>query len=392
VSIVPRRRPASPLVVGVLVTLLVSSCGWSDEGSDADGSGAPLTVAQPDHGGAPGELIDATPRPDAPAGTRAWDMTYFSRTAADDPVAVTGQLITPDGSPPPGGWPVVAWAHPTTGTADECAPSLQGPAAIHLVAELTAAGVAIAATDYEGLGTEGGHPYLVGPSEGHTVLDAVRAGRTVDAAGIAEASPVVIAGFSQGGHAALWAAQLAPAYAPDLEVLGVQAVAPVTDVTRFAERAEGYDEQFGVLVAIAYGFAQAYPELDLDDILTPEAVELLDATEEQCIGDLVMTYTRPVAEMMRASPRVVPGWSDRLAENTAGLEPLGLPVHVLQGADDPIVFELVTTDLVDRLCAAGDVVQYDVVEGADHAVLTPERTVGWILARFAGDPPPSNCA
>jgi hypothetical protein len=64
---------------------------------------------------------------------------------------------------------------------------------------------------------------------------------------------------------------------------------------------------------------------------------------------------------------------------------------VLQGAEDPIIAEQVTTELVERLCEHGDDVEYDVVDGTDHAVLTPERTVPWILARFEGAAATSDC-
>jgi alpha-beta hydrolase superfamily lysophospholipase len=393
-----RRRWTQGLAAIVAVaTATTAMIGCSDdEAADAPRppgptSTAPPTVSQPADAGEPGTLIDAQRVTDAPPGMRAWRITYASRTAAGDPVAVTGQIIVPEGEPPPGGWPVVGWGHPTAGTSDLCAPTVRGPTAIHNLSELTAAGIAIAATDYEGLGTQGSHPYLVGAAEGHDVLDAVRAGAALEDSGITRDSPVVLSGFSQGGHAALWAAQLAPTYAPELDIVGVQAVSPVSDVPAFAERAEGLDEQFGVLVTIAYGMAQAYPELDLDEVLTPEALDLLPALEEQCIGDVVITYTRPVADLLRASPRSLPGWRDRLAENTAGQVALGLPVHILQGADDPIVYEKVTRELVGRLCAAGDDVQYDVIPDVDHAVLTPERTVPWIEARFAGDPATGNC-
>ncbi len=36
----------------------------------------------------------------------------------------TAVVLLPKGIAPAGGWPVVAWAHGTTGVADQCAPSL----------------------------------------------------------------------------------------------------------------------------------------------------------------------------------------------------------------------------------------------------------------------------
>jgi alpha-beta hydrolase superfamily lysophospholipase len=378
--------------------LLGAGCGSDDEASGAppraelpDPGPLPPTVPQPTDPGDPGALVAARERPDEVAGRRSWAITYASTTAAGEPVAVTGQVVVPAGEPPAGGWPVVAWGHPTTGTSDRCTPSHEGSSAIHNIAELTAAGIAVAATDYEGLGTEGGHPYLVGSPAARNMLDAVRAAAAIEGSGIGPASPVVLSGFSQGGHAALWAAQEAPDYAPELDVRGVQAVAPVTDVVQFAERAESYDAQVGVLATIVWGLSVAHPELDVADVLTTDGLALLYAAEDRCIAEVVVAYTHPVDEIVRRSPRTIEPWRGLLEENTAAQVGLDVPVHVLRGGADPIVYESVTREAVDRLCRQDTLVQYDVVAGVDHGVLTPERTVPWIVGLLGGDEPPGNC-
>ena len=72
------------------------------------------------------------------------------------------------------------------------------------------------------------HPYLVGASEGRSVLDMVRAARQVNKA---LSKRVIIAGHSQGGHAALWAASLAPSYTKELDVRGTVAYAPASHLS-----------------------------------------------------------------------------------------------------------------------------------------------------------------
>ncbi|MGH2417137.1 MAG: alpha/beta fold hydrolase [Candidatus Limnocylindria bacterium] len=89
-------------------------------------------------------------------------------------------------------------------------------------------GFIVVATDYEGLGTPGLHPYFVGESEGRAVLDAARAARGFICPD--KDDTVALAGHSQGGHAALFAAELAPTYAEDLPVVGTVAVAPAGDL------------------------------------------------------------------------------------------------------------------------------------------------------------------
>jgi hypothetical protein len=66
--------------------------------------------------------------------------------------------------------------------------------------------------NYEGLGTYGVHPYLLGESEGRGILDIVPAVRQLAAEGVDGpeiAGEYVIIGHSQGGQAALFGAQLA---------------------------------------------------------------------------------------------------------------------------------------------------------------------------------------
>lgn len=380
------------LALGAALGLL-AGCSWLDETDDPSATTLPPppTLAQPADPGDPGTLLSAEPVPSPPPGTVAWRIAYASRTAArgsrggDRPAhrargdAATGRVAARDVGPPHHGdqRPVRAL--------------LGGPEQVHLVPDLADVGVAVVATDYEGLGTEGGHPYLVGASEGRAVLDAARAARAVPDGGVEAGGPVVVAGFSQGGHAALWAAQLAPTDAPELDIRGVLAAAPVTDVAAFVRRSEDWPEQFGVLVTIAYGMAQAYPELDLADILTPEGLDRLWALEDQCIAGVVIVYTDPIDELLVASPRLAPGWRDRLAENMAAQQALGVPVLILQGADDPIVDPALTREAVARLCGAGDTVEYREVAGVDHAILSPERAVPWILDRLAGAPATSTC-
>jgi hypothetical protein len=130
--------------------------------------------------GPSGTIIRQEPMFGAAAGASAYRVLYRSTRPDGVPIAVSGVVIIPQGPPPAGGPPIVAWAHPTTGIVPRCAPSLalfvfqqmQGSK------ELLEQGYTIAATDYPGLGTPGPHPYLVGLSEARAVIDSVRAARS----------------------------------------------------------------------------------------------------------------------------------------------------------------------------------------------------------------------
>jgi Secretory lipase len=173
------------------------------------------------------------------ATAREYRVLYRSRSIAGKPVAVSGLVDMPRRRAPAGGWPVVSWGHVTVGVADVCAPS-RDPTRITLVPGvyslfngLLRRGYVITRTDYEGLGTRGVHPYLIGRSEGRGMLDSVRAARHLDSR---VGRRLAIGGYSQGGHAALWAAALAPRWARGLDFRGVVTLAPASHLGTLIRR------------------------------------------------------------------------------------------------------------------------------------------------------------
>src|SRR6266404_3207645 len=84
------------------------------------------------------------------------------------------------------------------------------------------------ATDYSFSEKNGPHPYLIGEGEARAALDSVRAARQMPELTLDKR--MVIWGYSQGGHAALWTGIVGPRYAPDLEILGVAAIAPAANI------------------------------------------------------------------------------------------------------------------------------------------------------------------
>ena len=242
---------AGPLVV-LTGALTLAACSAPSPSASTSSTSVPSVQANVDATGIPPFYAPPRPLPTAPAGTiirselvtgvpgvpagaAVWRVLYHSRSIYDDDIAVSGYVIVPGGKAPPGGFPILTWAHGTTGFAGICAPSLftrqggVGPYLLPGLASYLRAGFVVAATDYQGLGTPGVHPYLLGESEGRGVLDAARAARHL--AGVPTSDTVVIYGHSQGGHAALFAGEMAPTYAPDLHVVGVVAAAPATGLS-----------------------------------------------------------------------------------------------------------------------------------------------------------------
>ena len=155
-----------------------------------------------------------------PDGTNAWRVLYHSTDVTGADIIVSGVVIAPDDDAPAGSRTVVGWGHPTTGAAAKCAPS-NGIDPFDLVEgmrALLAAGYVVSYADYPGLGVEGPNSYMIGTSEGNSVLDAVRAARNIPET--AAGSDVLLWGHSQGGQAVLFAGQDAKTYAPELQVRG----------------------------------------------------------------------------------------------------------------------------------------------------------------------------
>ena len=235
-----------------------------------------------------GVLLSSTPISGAPVSASAYRIRYQSRAVGGGRNLVTGVVIVPDGPAPRGGRDVVAWAHGTSGVSESCAPS-QSKALYGSIAglkELLAAGYAVVATDYAGLGTPGPHPYLVGDGSAYSVLDSVRAAREFGRGSIG--NRFVVWGESQGGHAALWTAQFARNYAPELQLEGVAAAAPPTDLK---ENLTGGTNPLIKALLTAYtgtSWSQTYG-IPLSTILKPVGQGLARRLARNCVS------TDPVA-------------------------------------------------------------------------------------------------
>jgi pimeloyl-ACP methyl ester carboxylesterase len=295
-------------------------------------------------------------------------------------VPVSGMVAIPRGTAPKGGWPVITWAHGTTGIADLCAPS-QLPAGTGglnnpMLDSWIKAGYAVVRTDYEGLGGPGPHPYLIGTSEGRGVLDIVLAARQLDPH---LSDRVVISGHSQGGHAALWAASLVKSYTPEIKLRGVLAFAPASHIATEAVflKSVTTTSLTGLAVTILRGLDVAYPSLHIGSLLTMQAAALYPQTLTKCLGALdkpdsfgalpLNQLVKPTADISAAI--------NRLQENDPGELRIAAPVLLEQGASDTTVVPAFTAALAKSLAGVGDTVTEHTYAGATHGtVLTAAQS------------------
>jgi alpha-beta hydrolase superfamily lysophospholipase len=377
------------LVVGLLVAgITATASARVKTGTDFYTPPSPLPKKPP------GTIIRSVAI-SAPVGAKAWKVLYHSRAVDGHDLAVSGVIVAPTGAAPKAGRTVVTWAHGTTGLADQCAPSKAADAAAELafVDQLLKDGYVVAATDYEGLGTPGVHPYLVGESEGRGVLDAARAAQALAATGAGDR--VLVAGHSQGGQAALFAGELAKSYAPDLHVLGVAAAAPAADVEHILPLAGSIKGGGGYLVMGVEGFHAAYPQADPAAVLTPDALAKANIALTQCGSDVLNAYSGSTGEVIAHDPLSIPAIQTLLHANSAGNRPAGAPLLIVQGTADTTIPQVLTDAFTQKACAIGDTVDERLYPGATHGsviVAAQADIVSWLDDRNAGKPAPSTCS
>ena len=304
------------------------------------------------------------------AGVRSTRLVlYTSTTPRGKKSAVSGYVSVPRGKAPKGGWPVITWAHGTTGIADTCAPSrgiTSGPPESFL-RTWVAAGYAVAATDYQGLGTPGIHPYLVGTAEGRSVLDIVRAARQLDSS---IGRRMIVTGVSQGGQSALFAASLAGRWTPDLKLRGTISYAPGSHLAEQKDLLPALTSPSSlsaVAAMILSGAITTSPDIEPANILTDPALALFPQVNRICLPALSQpdsfgglapsTLIRDDADTTEL---------DRALEAMNPAVKIDGPILLAQGSADSTAFPFYTDQLNGELEAKGDKVTYMTYPGVDH--------------------------
>jgi acetyl esterase/lipase len=348
-----------------------------------------------------GTLIAAQPVEDAPSNVRAWRIEYWTSGDRNQPIRVTGMVIAPRDRSSAGPRRVIAWTHGLIGIAKRCAPSLGNTnfTLIPALEDVVRRGYTVVAPDYPGLGSDMVHPVLVGTAEGKSTLDAVRAAR-----GITEAdagSRFAVWGESQGGHAALWTGQLWSSYAPDLQLVGIAAIVPPTDLHRNFK--EGSDARVRALLTAytATSWSRYYGASM--SILGPRSVQnvMTRLADNNCVnfdakpklGTIIgiVIAQRAIRDLDLGTKQP---WGRLMRENSPSAAAIKVPALIATGTGDTIVAPAVVRDFARAACASGKTVRFVSVQGGEHGTVArteAQATLGWIDSRFAGGRAPSNC-
>ncbi|MCV7420082.1 lipase [Mycobacterium yunnanensis] len=401
------------VVIGVLAGVLamastvLAACGTSS-GPPAGAPRGPALTADFSHTG-PGALISAERLVDLVQPLRdrsslAARIVYESTSGINDSHSlVSGTVFVPNGEPPPGGWPVVSFAHPATGIQSRCAPSaspsLMGSAPD--VVALLDAGFVVTATDYQGLGLRdtdhpaadrsigpfnGYHPFLDSTTEGYNVIDAVRAARTL----VPAASTSFAAyGVGQGGQAAWAADELAGDYRGGLTLVGVAAVRPTAALDGLADAAAAgtlTKDQQTTLQQFLAALGHEYGDFPLDAYRHGAAKRDWDVLSA-CWGSAVADRARAVDQMgpddLRPdgpdATQVLRGY---LRKTSLPQAPAAAPMLVVPDGPQGLVSPDQAAAAVAAACGMGDVI----TQGPPDA-----DPVAWLTGRFSGTTAQNDC-
>jgi pimeloyl-ACP methyl ester carboxylesterase len=348
----------------------------------------------------PGSLLRSEQLKDVilPAGMRGWRILYATTVDDSTPAMAVATVFAPTDLPA-GPRPVIAWEHATTGLLQKCMPSLVSAPTEGIPARdrIVMAGWVVVATDYSFAEKGGPHPYLIGEGEARAALDSVRAARQMSELTLDKR--MVVWGHSQGGHAALWTGIVGPRYSPDLEILGVVAIAPAANIKNILAMNVAVDKRFGAYLALSY--SRFYPDITFEQALRPEALDAARQIVNLCdfvppqdperIEALAATFDGPA--LATSSNKALQA---RLEQNTADA-PIHAPVVIAQGLSDTVVPSAATDAYVEERCSAGQRLEYWTFAGRDHFTIAEpgapleELLIRWTTARFANEPKASGC-
>lgn len=352
-------------------------------------------------------------------GTR---IMYRSNDSRGNPMAVSGTYFEPYNAwPGAGPRPLIVYGPGTQGLGDQCAPSRQFNQGIHFapflditfnyesmfVSTLVARGFAVVMTDYEGLGTPGVHSYVNRIAQANAMLDAGRAAMRLPDTSLDPHGPMALFGYSQGGGASAAAAELAPAYAPELRIVGAYAGAPPANLQELIPFTDG-SLLVGVIGYALNSVMATYPEY-ADVVraqLSPMGEKLVADTAYQCIEETVMRFRfKHLQDFFIGDVNEVvanPLFRKLFDAQLIGRYKPEAPVFILSNRYDPLVPWHGAMQLGRDWCAQGADVQFWTNEQPplfnkmviNHGLpmfVDGERSMQWIADRFNGLPTTPNC-
>ena len=372
-------------------------------------------------------------------GAQAWKIAYISSDVAGRKTIATGTIIAPVGPSPKEGRPILAWAHGTTGSAQNCGPSqiIDPTSALNEYflmdgnswtdygipngQEFINQGYVVVATDYQGLGGGGKHQYAVAQTNGRDVINSARAASSMKEVGAGKKT--VVYGWSQGGGATIAAASL-PDYqalqgtaADNLQYLGFVALAPEdvaamlpnvpADEAGAKKLMNGFTQAnvpnvflFAHYMMGLWGTQAAFPDLKLSDVLTDEGVKVVDKlSRNKCMHVLADTFSYAYGDnyktLLKPEPSNSLAWVKAFVNGSVKPVKPTAPVVIYWGTKDTAVPPIMHELYQKQMCGMGANVGRIQLPGEQTHFTTPGVSapmyLDWVKDRIAGKPLANSC-
>ena len=266
-----------------------------------------------------------------PAGVRAWRTMYVTEDVLGDRVVSTGIILLPDDGRDDSTRPVVAYQETNDSAGARCHPSSQwsGGAfadasaifAVGPLLQMLGEGAAVVISDIGNDADPGVHGVFAGRYAGMALLNGLRAAYAVPGPGLNPQNKVGLFGVAGGGVGAAFALEYQPWYAPELNIRATMVEALAANQRKFLDFADG-PLGSGFVLATLVGLEAQYPELRLDEKLTPAGRALADVFRDSCqVPFYFATPFVPQGVLFTDGTRPAhrPEFQDVFRENTLGL-------------------------------------------------------------------------
>jgi pimeloyl-ACP methyl ester carboxylesterase len=424
------------------VLMLGASLSWISSATYAEPAVSPFyeAVSKIPRNGKLGQIVKQEKVPSSIKGAQAWRIAYVSSDLAERKTIATALVAAPIGVKPADGRPIMAWAHGTTGTAQNCGPSqILNPAVplneyflvggnswtdygLPSVEEFIREGYVVIATDYQGLGSGGVHQYGVAGTQSKDVINSVRAASSMKETGAGKKA--VAYGWSVGGGATLAAASM-PEYvaqkgtaADGIEFIGFVALAPYDEGILLPkgeiDQAMSQKVMAGIMQSFSsdilgfahfsmalYGTQAAVPGLKLSDLFTDEGAKVInDIYSNKCVhvaaDTIVFNYGKEFMKLLKSQPDNTQPWIEAIVKGSVPpVKPIA-PVVIYWGTKDTTEPPIQGKLYQEQMCKLGGNIERVQLPGEQSHFTTPGSSAplyqAWIKDRLAGKPTAGNCA
>lgn len=355
------------------------------------------TLPDPIPAGPPGTIIRQEPLETDLPNVQAVRILYKSEQSDGTVVVSSGMVFWPAGNATASPRPVVAWAHPTVGMGRSCSPSRTANPVSDMtwLADMINRGWVVTATDYAGLGTPGVERYLVGRDEARDVINSVRAARNLGDA--SAGSDYAVWGHSQGGHAALFTAQVSGSYAPELGLVATAVAAPAAEMPALIALQYKSIVSWVIGPEVLVAWPGVYAGMTTEGVVSKAGLEEFKQVADQCLtgaGEEALANEAFKQNFFASDPTTIPGWYNALTSETPDILAPSQPLFIAQGLSDVVVLPETTALLVQRSCQAGGNVTVMWMGGTNHgpaAKISGPDVAAWLQDRFAGKPASPTC-